>query len=52
LIYEDGILVDTVASGGTYSYTSGGSFTYSFYVDGVDTGSDVVVDGTDIDILW
>jgi len=52
LIYEDGILVDTVASGGTYSYSSGGSFTYSFYVDGVDTGSDVVVDGTDIDILW
>lgn len=54
LIYEDGILVDTIASGGTYSYTSGGggSFTYSFYVDGVDTGSDVVIDGTDIDILW
>lgn len=54
LIYEDGILVDTVASGGSYSYTSGGggSFTYSFYVDGVDTGSDVVIDGTDIDILW
>jgi hypothetical protein len=24
LIYEDGILVDTIASGGTYSYTSGG----------------------------
>jgi hypothetical protein len=54
LIYEDGILVDTIASGGTYSYTSGGggSFTYDFYIDGVDTGQDVVVDGTDIDILY
>lgn len=36
----------------TVPASGGGSFTYSFYVDGVDTGSDIVVDGTDIDILW
>jgi len=30
LIFEDGVLVDTVASGGIYSYTSGGgSFTFA-----------------------
>lgn len=51
-IYEDGILVDTVASGGSYSYTSGGggSFTYDLYLDGVDTGQNITVDGTDITI--
>ncbi len=36
LIYEDGVLVDTVASGGTYSYTSGG---------GGSTPVDVTVNG-------
>jgi len=51
LIYEDGILVDTIASGGTYSYTSGSSsFTYDLYFDGVDTTQDVLVDGTNITI--
>jgi len=30
--------------------SGGGSFTYDFYIDGVDTGQDVTVDGTDIDI--
>ena len=50
-IYEDGILVDTVASGGSYSYASGGgSFTYDLYFDGVDTTQDVLVDGTNITI--
>jgi len=51
LIYEDGILVDTIASGGIYSYTSsGGAFTYALYQNGVDTGQNVLVDGTDITI--
>jgi hypothetical protein len=51
LIYENGILVDTVASGGIYSYTStGGSFTYDLFFNGVDTTQDVTVDGTDITI--
>jgi len=50
LIYEDGVLVDTIPSGGTYSYVSGGSFTYDLYLDGVDTTQDIVVDGTDITI--
>lgn len=50
-IYENGVLVDTVASGGSYSYTtSGGSFTYDLYFDGVDTGQDVTADGTNITI--
>lgn len=50
-IYEDGVLVDTVASGGSYSYASGGgSFTYDLYFDGVDTTQDVTVDGTNITI--
>jgi len=35
LIYEDGILVDTIASGGTYSYTSGGGGVASQTVNGV-----------------
>lgn len=49
LIFEDGVLVDTIASGGTYSYTSGGgSFTYDLYFNGADTGTDIVIDGTDI----
>jgi hypothetical protein len=34
LIYEDGILVDTIASGGTYSYTSSGSTTLDVSVNG------------------
>jgi len=55
LIFENGILVETVASGGTYSYTStGDSFTYDIYVNSVDTGQDILVDGTDftININW
>jgi hypothetical protein len=52
-IEVDGVFSEYVASGGSYNcVTGGGSFSYDFYVDGVDTGSDVVVDGTDIDILW
>ena len=50
-IYEDGVLVDTVASGSSYSYTtSAGTYTYDLYFDGVDTGDDVTVDGTNITI--
>jgi len=49
-IFEDGILVDTVESGGSYSYSSGGSFLYDVYLNNVDTGDNVTVDGTDITI--
>jgi hypothetical protein len=50
-IYADSVLVDTIPSGGSYSYTtSSGSFTYDLYFDGVDTGQDVTVDGTNITI--
>lgn len=54
LIYEDGVLVDTVASGGTYSYTSGGgSQLYNVNVNGVSYGS-LTFDGADktIAITW
>lgn len=49
-IYEDGVLVDTIPAGGSYSYTSTESFTYDLYFDSVDTGTDVTVDGTNITI--
>jgi hypothetical protein len=50
-IYENGILVATIDSGGVYSYTSSsGTFTYDVYFDGVYTGQDVTVDGTNITI--
>ncbi len=35
LIFENGILVETVASGGTYSYTSGGGVSLDIDVNGV-----------------
>lgn len=48
-IYENDILVFTAPSGSEYRYTSSGSsFTYDLYFDGVDTGQDVVVDGDNI----
>jgi len=48
----DGAFSQVVPAGGTYNCVTGGggSFTYYFYIDGVDTGQDVVIDGTDIDI--
>ena len=50
-IYENNILVATIASGGEYRYSSGGgSFTYDLYQNGVDTGQDILVDGTNITI--
>jgi len=51
LIYEDGILVETVASGGTYSYVSGGATTYNVIVDGVTIGT-LLMDGTNHNITW
>lgn len=55
LIFENGALVDTIASGGTYSYVSGPSeFTYDLYFNGSDTGTDIVIDGDPITInfIW
>jgi hypothetical protein len=48
----DGVFSEYVPAGGSYNCVTGGggSFTYDFYIDGIDTGQDVVVDGTDIDI--
>lgn len=48
-IYENDILVDEVASGGEYRYSSG-EFVYDLFFDGVDTGENVTVDGTNITI--
>lgn len=53
LIYENGILVDTIASGGTYSYTSSGSTTLDVSVNGtlfyndVSTNQDLPVKKSD-----
>lgn len=49
-IYENSILVETVPSGGQYSYVTSSSFTYDLYFDGEDTGEDITIDGTDITI--
>lgn len=51
-ITENGVFQEYVPAGGTFDYTSGGggSFTYDLYLDGVDTGQDILVDGTNITI--
>jgi hypothetical protein len=47
----DGDEIVQVASGDSYTCSGGaGSFTYDLYFDGVDTGEDVTVDGTNITI--
>ena len=48
-IFENGIFVENVPSGGTYSYTTA-TYDYDLFFDGVDTGENVTVDGTDITI--
>jgi len=48
-IYENDILIEEVASGGEYRYSSG-EFVYDLFFDGVNTGENVTVDGTDITI--
>jgi len=56
-------LVDQNSTPLAYSYNTttntisvttggGGSFTYDFLIDGVDTGQDILVDGTDINITF
>jgi len=48
-IYENDVFVENVPSGGTYSYTTA-TYDYDLFFDGVDTGENVTVDGTDITI--
>lgn len=52
LIYLDGVYNQAASAGSTVYLTSsgGGSYTYDIYFDGVDTGTDVTVDGTNITI--